>query len=185
MPKNPDSRLRPAISLCHLKPLRDALAFRPPARPPYHPHPQRAHRSISSLRCSNDRLAEGLSPGLIEEKSNAEREGAKVESFPSSTACGYSLPPKGRHAAPASRFRITQFVASNAMRVVHPRQVTVENEASPPRIDLHGARHAGGQYDAFGYLIDMDAHRDALGQPHPGEDRIDAPLRCRWARARP
>ena len=40
-------------------------------------------------------------------------------------------------------------------------------------IDLHGAGHAGRQDHPFRHLIDMDAHRDALGQPHPGEDRND------------
>src|SRR5262249_30520589 len=31
----------------------------------------------------------------------------------------------------------------------------------------------GGENDALGHMIDVDAHRDALGQPHPGEDRVD------------
>jgi hypothetical protein len=30
------------------------------------------------------------------------------------------------------------------------------------RIDLHGRRHPGGQYDALGHLIDMNTDRDAL-----------------------
>src|SRR5262249_43758042 len=30
-----------------------------------------------------------------------------------------------------------------------------------------------GENDALGYMIDMDPHRDALGQTHPGEDRVD------------
>src|SRR5229473_7971054 len=69
------------------------------------------------------------------------------------------------------------------MRVVHPAAsgigihpdlaAAAKRGSSPSRIDLHGASHAGRQYHAFRHLIDVDAHRDALGQPHPGEDRID------------
>src|SRR5215472_13833729 len=40
------------------------------------------------------------------------------------------------------------------------------------RIDLHGGGHPGGEDHTLGHLIDMDAHRDALRQTHPGEDRI-------------
>src|SRR5712692_8156810 len=69
------------------------------------------------------------------------------------------------------------------MRAVHPAASGIWNSprlsrtakrgSSPSRIDLHGASHAGRQYHAFRHLIDVDAHRNALGQPHPGEDRID------------
>src|SRR6185436_17031549 len=38
---------------------------------------------------------------------------------------------------------------------------------------LNGGRHAGRKDDIGGHLIDMDAHRDALGQAYPGEDGID------------
>jgi hypothetical protein len=37
---------------------------------------------------------------------------------------------------------------------------------------LHGGRHAGHQSDAIRHLINVDAHRDALRETHPGEDRI-------------
>src|SRR5271166_4516744 len=40
--------------------------------------------------------------------------------------------------------------------------------------DGNGAGRACDEFDASGNLIDMDAHRDALGQTHPGEHRIDA-----------
>jgi len=40
-------------------------------------------------------------------------------------------------------------------------------------IDLHGRRHAGHQANAIRHLIDVDVHRHALGEPHPGEDRVD------------
>src|SRR5262249_46978175 len=39
--------------------------------------------------------------------------------------------------------------------------------------DFHGGCLAGGENDALGHVIDVDAHRDALGQTHPGEDRVD------------
>src|SRR5260370_19135384 len=39
-------------------------------------------------------------------------------------------------------------------------------------IDLHGSRHASHQSDVIGHLIDMNAYRHPLRQPHPGEDRI-------------
>src|SRR5215831_9753265 len=44
---------------------------------------------------------------------------------------------------------------------------------SRARLDFHGRCLAGGENDALGYMIDMDPHRDALGQTHPGEDRVD------------
>src|SRR5260370_5623410 len=40
------------------------------------------------------------------------------------------------------------------------------------RIDLHRGRRASHQAHAIGHLIDVDAHRHALGKAHPGEDRI-------------
>src|SRR5712675_3078063 len=40
------------------------------------------------------------------------------------------------------------------------------------RIDLHGGRHTSRQPDTIRHLIDVDAHRQALRQAHPGEDRI-------------
>src|SRR3954471_12076223 len=40
-------------------------------------------------------------------------------------------------------------------------------------IDLHGGGHPRCKHHAFGHRVDMDAHRDTLGQPHPGEDRVD------------
>src|SRR5258708_10372036 len=39
-------------------------------------------------------------------------------------------------------------------------------------IDLHGSRHASHQSDVIRHLIDMNAYRHTLRQPHPGEDRI-------------
>src|SRR5215469_6459829 len=44
---------------------------------------------------------------------------------------------------------------------------------SSAMLDLNGRCLAGGENDALGYMIDMDTHRDALRQTHPGEDRID------------
>src|SRR3954453_13871678 len=41
-------------------------------------------------------------------------------------------------------------------------------------IDLNGGRHPGREDDAWRYLVDMDAHRNALRQAHPGEDRVDS-----------
>src|SRR6266568_6303886 len=85
-------------------------------------------------------------------------------------------------ATPASRFRTALIscvkrdapAPRNARNRYSPRlSRTGERGASPSRIDLHRASHAGRQDHAFRHLIDMDAHRDALGQPHPGEDRID------------
>src|SRR5215813_661151 len=44
---------------------------------------------------------------------------------------------------------------------------------SSSMLDLNGRCLAGGENDALGHMIDMDTHRDALGQTHPGEDRVD------------
>ena len=41
------------------------------------------------------------------------------------------------------------------------------------RIDLHGGGHSRREHHALGHLIDVDAHRDALREAHPGEDRVD------------
>ena len=41
-------------------------------------------------------------------------------------------------------------------------------------VDLNCGGHAGRKDDIGGYLIDMDANRDALGQAYPGEDGIDS-----------
>jgi hypothetical protein len=41
-------------------------------------------------------------------------------------------------------------------------------------VDLNGGRHPGREDDARRYLLDMYAHRNALGQAHPGEDRVDS-----------
>src|SRR5258708_7985332 len=38
---------------------------------------------------------------------------------------------------------------------------------------FHGGCLAGGENDALGYMVDMDPHGNALGQTHPGEDRVD------------
>ena len=40
-------------------------------------------------------------------------------------------------------------------------------------IDLNSGGHASRKSDARRYLINMDANWDALGQTHPGEDRVD------------
>jgi hypothetical protein len=40
-------------------------------------------------------------------------------------------------------------------------------------LDFHGDGLTGGENDVLGYVIDMDSHRDALRQAHPGEDRVD------------
>src|SRR5882724_61785 len=40
-------------------------------------------------------------------------------------------------------------------------------------VDLNCGGHTGRKDDIAGYLIDMDANRDALGQAYPGEDGID------------
>jgi hypothetical protein len=47
--------------------------------------------------------------------------------------------------------------------------------ASPtvPNIDLDRGGHAGRKDDAWWHLVDMNANRDALGQAHPREDRVD------------
>src|SRR6476661_7182752 len=42
-----------------------------------------------------------------------------------------------------------------------------------PIVNLNGGRHPGREDDARRYLVDMDAHRNALRQAHPGEDRVD------------
>jgi len=39
-------------------------------------------------------------------------------------------------------------------------------------IDLHGGGHASHQPDTLRRLIDVDAHRHALRETHPGEDWI-------------
>src|SRR5580704_2885332 len=46
-------------------------------------------------------------------------------------------------------------------------------------IDLHGGCHPGREDNALRHLVDMNAHRNALGKAHPREDRIDCgkPLR--------
>src|SRR5580704_5363774 len=41
------------------------------------------------------------------------------------------------------------------------------------RVELDRCGHAGDQPSAFGHLIDSDAHRDALSETHPCEDRVD------------
>ncbi len=41
------------------------------------------------------------------------------------------------------------------------------------RIYLHGRGHAGHELHTIRYLIDLDMHGNALGQAHPGEDRVD------------
>src|SRR5260370_30391965 len=41
------------------------------------------------------------------------------------------------------------------------------------RIDLHGRRHPCREDHTLWHLIDVDAHRYALRQAHPGEDRVD------------
>ncbi len=41
------------------------------------------------------------------------------------------------------------------------------------RIDLHGGRHPSRKDHAVRHLVDVDAHRNALGKADPGEDRID------------
>jgi hypothetical protein len=41
------------------------------------------------------------------------------------------------------------------------------------RIDLHGGRHSCRQDHTLGHLIDVDAHRNTLGQANPGEDWVD------------
>src|SRR5271169_5366132 len=45
----------------------------------------------------------------------------------------------------------------------------------PPRlrIDLHGRGHPSRQDHTLRHLIDVDAHRNALRQAHPGKDRVD------------
>jgi len=40
-------------------------------------------------------------------------------------------------------------------------------------IDLHSGGHASHEMHAIGYLIDVDAHRNALREADPGEDRVD------------
>src|ERR1700722_8034155 len=41
------------------------------------------------------------------------------------------------------------------------------------RVYLHGRSHAGDELHTIRYLIDLDMHGNALGQAHPGEDRVD------------
>jgi hypothetical protein len=43
------------------------------------------------------------------------------------------------------------------------------------RLDLHGRGRAPPRHQAHavGHLIDVEAHRDALRQAYPGEDRVD------------
>src|SRR5262245_40643101 len=40
-------------------------------------------------------------------------------------------------------------------------------------LDLDSSRLAGRQNHAVGHVIALYPHRDALGQAHPGEDRVD------------
>jgi hypothetical protein len=42
-----------------------------------------------------------------------------------------------------------------------------------PRIDLRGGRHPCRKDHALRHLIYVDAHWNALGKAHPGEDRVD------------
>src|SRR5579871_3777429 len=46
------------------------------------------------------------------------------------------------------------------------------------RIDLHGGRYSAHEPNAVRHFIDVDAHRDALGEPHPGEDRVHRRQSC-------
>src|SRR6266480_702158 len=48
-----------------------------------------------------------------------------------------------------------------------------QDNGSSRRIDLNRRRHSGCQDNALGHVIDMDANRDPLRQPHPGEDWVD------------
>ena len=41
------------------------------------------------------------------------------------------------------------------------------------RIDLHGGRHPSRKDHAVRHLVDVDAHRNALGKADPREDRVD------------
>ena len=41
------------------------------------------------------------------------------------------------------------------------------------RIDLYRGGHSGRQDHTWRHVIDMNAHRDPLGQTHPGKYRID------------
>src|SRR5262252_2667075 len=63
-------------------------------------------------------------------------------------------PPRSRPLPSGALFRLTQR---------RPRSM----------VDFHGGCLAGGENDALGHMIDVDAHGNALGQTHPGEDRVD------------
>src|SRR5215471_1739188 len=41
------------------------------------------------------------------------------------------------------------------------------------RFDLHRCSHPGREDHTLGHLVDVDPHRNALGEAHPGEDRVD------------
>src|SRR5580700_493626 len=60
---------------------------------------------------------------------------------------------------------------SRAMRLASALRASSRR---PPRlrIDLHCRRHPGREDHTFRHLIDVDAHRNALCQAHPGEDRV-------------
>src|SRR5215831_9808211 len=102
---------------------------------------------------------------------------------------------RGPHHGAAGQFSDFTGVESRALRQVRPRGI------APPRCyaltadgggaadtatrlhgalrgrsggaDLHRCSHPGGEDHPIGHLIDVDAHRNALRQPHPGEDRVN------------
>src|SRR6516164_2045385 len=53
------------------------------------------------------------------------------------------------------------------------------------RVDLHGRGHARREDHTLWNVVDVDAHRDALRQAHPSEDRVDLSQPCPvWLRVR-
>jgi hypothetical protein len=71
--------------------------------------------------------------------------------------------PAGEHSSPA-RMSGAQGIARLACSF---------RRRSSSILDSNGGRHPSREDDARRYLVDMDAHRDALRQAHPSEDRVD------------
>src|SRR5262245_42298001 len=59
---------------------------------------------------------------------------------------------------------------SQSIRVMSAR---LNRNRAGATIDLDGGRHAGGKNDTSRHLVDVDPHRDALGEADPGKDGVD------------
>ena len=56
--------------------------------------------------------------------------------------------------------------------VIKPESVSPCRHASSI-IDLNRGSHTGRKDDVRRHLVDLDANRNALGEAHPGEDRVN------------